>query len=143
MKTTSILACALLVAAGGAWAQTTPVGVWQTFDEDGKAPKSLVRVSDQGGRLTGTIERMLDPAQQDARCSPCTGARKDQPLKGLALFENTRAEGADTWAGGEILDPKTGKQFKMKLRLLDGGARMEVRAFAGPLSRAQTWVRVE
>lgn len=133
----------ILAAATSAMAQNTPVGVWKTFDDDGKAPSSLVRVSDSGGQLTGAIERLLDPAQQDARCDKCAGARKDQALKGLALFENARPEGADTWAGAEILDPKTGKLFKMKLKLLDGGAKLEVRAYAGPLSRAQTWIRVE
>lgn len=138
-----ISAWILAAASNGALAQDSPVGMWKTFDDDGKAPKSLVRVSDSGGQLTGAIERLLDPAQQDARCDKCSGSRKDQALKGLALFDNAKPEGPDSWAGGEILDPKTGKLFKMKLKLLDGGAKMEVRAYAGPLSRAQTWIRVE
>jgi uncharacterized protein (DUF2147 family) len=143
MKTMMVSIWLLAAASCSALAQNTPVGVWKTFDDDGKTVKSLVRVSDSGGQLTGAIERMLDPAQQEARCDKCSGARKDQALKGLALFDNAEPEGPDTWAGGEILDPKTGKLFKMRLKLLDGSAKMEVRAYAGPLSRAQTWIRVE
>ena len=140
---TLISILALAAASGTALAQNTPVGLWKTLADDGTSPKSLVRVSENGGSLSGRIEKLFDPAQQDAKCDKCTGVRKDQPLKGLTLFDNTRADGADAWSGGEILDPATGKVFKLRLKAIDGGSKLEMRGYAGPLYRTQTWQRVE
>ena len=39
-----------------AMAQMTPVGLWKTIDDDGKTEKSLVRITESGGVLSGTIE---------------------------------------------------------------------------------------
>ena len=49
------------------------------------------------------------------------------------------------WDGGEILDPNNGKVYKVRLKPVDGGARLEVRGYIGAplLGRTQTWTRVE
>ena len=47
-------ALTLCAAAAGAWADAaSPVGLWKTIDDDGKTEKSLVRITDNGGVLTG------------------------------------------------------------------------------------------
>jgi hypothetical protein len=48
-------AAVLSLVAAMASAQTTPVGLWKTIDDDGKTEKSLVRITESGGVLTGTI----------------------------------------------------------------------------------------
>jgi uncharacterized protein (DUF2147 family) len=145
MKTlkTLISTLALAIASSAAIANNTPVGLWKTLADDGATPKSLVRVIDNGGSFSGRIEKLFDPAQQSAKCDTCPGARKGQPMQGLVLFENARADGADTWSGGEIIDPNTGKVFKLRLKAIDGGSKLEMRGSVGPLHRTQTWVRVE
>ena len=47
--------------------------------------------------------------------------------------------------GGDILDPNNGKVYQSKMKLIDNGARLEVRGFIGIslLGRTQTWSRVE
>ena len=55
-----LFAAALLLPAF-AFAQTSPVGLWKTIDDDGKTAKSLVRISEQGGTLVGSIDKLLDP----------------------------------------------------------------------------------
>ena len=51
-----LFALALLAtAAAAAWAQATPVGLWKTIDDETGRPKSLVRISDAGGTLSGRI----------------------------------------------------------------------------------------
>ena len=47
--------------------------------------------------------------------------------------------------GGDILDPNNGKVYQVKLKLIDGGAKLEVRGYIGIslLGRTQTWIRVE
>ena len=143
MKT---LFAACLLAPVLAFAQTTPVGLWKTIDDDGKTEKSLVRIGEQGGVLVGSIDKLLDPkAAADSRCDKCTDDRKDKPVLGLQIIRGVKAEGEGVWGGGEILDPNNGKTYKTRLKPVDGGKKLEVRGYIGaPLfGRTQTWVRVE
>jgi uncharacterized protein (DUF2147 family) len=129
-----------------AFAQSTPVGLWKTIDDDGKTEKSLVRISEQGGTLVGSIDKLLDPkAEPNAKCDKCADDRKDKPVVGLQIIRGVKADGDGVWAGGEILDPNNGKTYKTRLKPVDGGKRLEVRGYIGaPLfGRTQTWVRAE
>jgi uncharacterized protein (DUF2147 family) len=137
--------CLTLAAGGTAFAQATPVGLWKTIDDDGKTEKSLVRITDNGGVLSGRIEKIFDPKSQDAKCDKCTDARKDQPVVGLTIIRNVKqdAEDKEAWTGGEILDPNNGKTYKTRLKPVEGGKKLEMRGYIGPFYRTQTWVRVE
>ena len=84
-------------------------------------------------------------APTDARCDKCTDDRKDKPIAGLQIIRGVKAEDSGAWGGGEILDPNNGKTYRTRLKLVDGGKKLEVRGYIGaPLfGRSQTWVRVE
>jgi len=141
----ALIAAALLLP-GLAFAQATPVGLWKTIDDDGKTAKSLVRITEQGGALVGSIDKLLDPKDPgDAKCNKCKDDRKDQPVVGLQIIRGVKAEGDGVWGGGEILDPNDGKTYRTRLKPVDGGKKLEVRGYIGaPLfGRSQTWVRVE
>jgi len=141
----SLFAAALLSPVL-AFAQATPVGLWKTIDDDGKTAKSLVRISEQGGTLTGSIDKLLDPtAPPDARCDKCSDDRKDKPVLGLQIIRGVKPDGDGLWDHGEILDPNNGKTYRTRLKPVDGGKKLEVRGYIGaPLfGRTQTWVRVE
>ncbi|HEX7440236.1 MAG TPA: DUF2147 domain-containing protein [Caldimonas sp.] len=138
----------LALLAGLARAQSTPVGVWKTIDDDTKKEKSLIRVTEAGGVLTGKLEKLLDPATKpDAVCEKCTDERKDQPLLGMTLIRNVKQNDSnkEIWDGGDILDPNNGKVYKVRLKPVDGGARLDVRGYIGAplLGRTQTWIRAE
>lgn len=138
-----LFAAALLLPAF-AFAQTSPVGLWKTIDDDGKTAKSLVRISEQGGTLVGSIDKLLDPKDPgDAKCDKCRDDRKDQPIVGLQIIRGVKAEGDGIWGGGEILDPNNGKTYRTRLKPVDGGKKLEMRGYIGPFYRTQTWVRVE
>ena len=137
-----LLACALM-ATCAAFAQTTPVGLWKVVDDDTKQPSSLVRIVDTGGVLSGKIEKLLDPAMQDARCEKCTDERKDKPMLGMTILRNVKRTGDDVWEDGEILDPDNGKLYRVRLKPIDGGKKLEVRGYIGLFFRNQHWVRVE
>jgi len=142
MKT--LIATLLVAAAPLAWAQATPAGLWKTIDDESKQEKSLVRVVDSGGVLSGKIEKLLDPTKQDAKCDKCDGARKDKPVAGMAIIEGVKKNADEAyWDGGTILDPNNGKTYKVRLTPKDGGKTLEVRGFIGPFYRNQTWQRVE
>lgn len=140
-----LIASALMLAAGAALAQgMSPAGLWKTIDDDTGQAKSYVRISEAGGVLNGRIEKILDPSKQEARCEKCEGADKGQLLVGLTIVRGLKA-GGDGWEGGEILDPNNGKVYKLKVKPVEGGAKLELRGYIGaPLfGRTQTWLRVE
>ena len=127
-------------------AQTTPVGLWKSIDDETKTEKSLVRITEAGGALVGRIEKLLDPTKQDAKCDKCSDARKDQPVTGMTIISGVKAsDDKSLWEGGEILDPNNGKTYKVRIKPVDGGKKLEVRGYIGApmLGRTQTWIRVE
>jgi uncharacterized protein (DUF2147 family) len=142
----ALLTAALLVHTTG-FAQSNPVGLWKTIDDDTKAEKSLIRIAESGGVFTGKIEKLLDPSRQDAKCDKCSDERKDQPVTGMTVIRNVKQKDGDTtmWDGGEILDPNNGKTYKVRLKPVNGGKSLEVRGYVGAplLGRTQTWLRVE
>jgi uncharacterized protein (DUF2147 family) len=143
-----IVATVLCLTASLALAQVTPVGTWKTVDDATKTEKSLVRIAESGGVLTGKIEKLLDPATKaDAVCDKCSDERKDKPLVGLSIITGVKksTSAADLWDGGHILDPGDGKTYKVRLSPIDGGKKLEVRGYVGMplLGRTQTWLRVE
>jgi len=142
------VALALIALSSLAQAQqASPVGLWKTIDDDGKTEKSLVRISEAGGVLTGSIEKVFEAGKQSAVCDKCTDDRKNKPIVGLQIIRNVRQNADDKmlWDGGEVLDPEDGKTYKTRLKPIDGGKKMELRGYVGvPMfGRSQTWVRVE
>jgi uncharacterized protein (DUF2147 family) len=139
------LAAALALVANVAFAQTSPVGLWKTIDDDGKTVKSLVRITESGGVLTGKIEKIMDGAKADAKCDLCTDDRKDKPVVGLEIIRGVKPDADDKnqWSGGTIIDPNNGKVYKTKLWTEDGGKKLNVRGYIGFLFRTQVWQRAE
>jgi len=143
------VACLLAGAALGAAAQaTSPAGLWRTIDDSSKKDKSLVRIVEANGVYTGKVEKIVDPdSPKDAVCKDCSDERKDKPILGMTIIRNMKQSGDDktVFEGGDILDPNNGKVYKSKMKLIDGGSKLEVRGFIGIslLGRTQTWVRAE
>ena len=140
-----IIALAISILSASAMAQMTPVGLWKTIDDDGKTEKSLVRITEKGGVLSGVIEKIFDPTKQDSKCDQCSDERKDKPALGMTIIRNVRQDADDKglWTGGEILDPNNGKTYKTRLKPVDGGKTLEMRGYIGFLYRTQVWHRVE
>jgi uncharacterized protein (DUF2147 family) len=137
------LAASLLIfAVTAANAQNTPTGLWKTIDDKTGQDKSLVRISDTGGVLTGRIEKLLHPSSPNPLCGKCRDDRHGKPMVGLSIIDGLRQDGG-VWDGGRILDPQNGKIYTLRLKLIDGGKVLEVRGYIGPFFRTQTWSRVE
>ena len=143
----AVVAFLVATASIAAMAQNTPAGLWKTIDDDGKTEKSLVRITDAGGVITGKVEKIFDPAKANAKCEKCEGELKDQPVVGMAIITNVKQDAEETnlWNGGQIVDPNNGKSYKVRLKPVDGGKKLEVRGYIGTpfLGRTQTWIRVE
>jgi len=138
-----LLTFVLAMAAGGAFAQTSPLGLWRSVDDKTGEAKAEIRIVENAGVLTGRIEKTL---RKDAKptCEECRDERKGQAIQGLEIIRGAKkAEGQDVWEHGKILDPENGKEYTLKLAPIDGGQKLQVRGFIGPFYRTQTWVRVQ
>lgn len=144
------LAAGLLLAAGSAIAANdTPAGNWKTIDDVTHQAKSIVQITETNGEYQATIVKLLNRSPEAiARdgehplCHKCDGVRKDKPIEGLNIMWGVTKDD-DVWDGGKILDPKTGKVYKVKLTLTDGGQKLDVHGYIGfaLLGRSQIWER--
>lgn len=141
----AIAVAALGMSAFSAMAQMTPVGLWRTIDDKDGSAKSEIRIVENNGVVSGRIEKVMDPkAKSDELCVECKDDRKDQPMVGLELIRGLKkAEGKDVWEGGTIVEPSTGKVYKMTMTPIDGGKKIEMRGYIGFFYRTQTWIRVQ
>lgn len=141
----SIAAIVLGALAFPVAAQMTPVGVWRTIDDKTGEVASEVRIADNGGVLSGRVEKLLrKTARQDDVCNKCSDDRKDKPLLGMEIIRGARkTEGRDIWEGGKILDPDNGKEYTLRLTPIEDGKKLEVRGYIAFFFRTQTWVRAQ
>ncbi|HTM10988.1 MAG TPA: DUF2147 domain-containing protein [Verrucomicrobiae bacterium] len=125
---------------------STPAGRWMTVDDKSGKPGGLIRIELVDGQYQGWIEKIFpDPDEDpDPRCVYCAGARKNQPVVGLHFMWGLTRQG-DEYRGGEILDPRSGKIYRARMKLEDGGKKLNVRGFIGfsLLGRSQVWQRAE
>lgn len=121
----------------------TPAGLWKTIDDETGKEKSLVMITDNGGVVSGRIEKLLDPAKKGAVCDKCKDDKKGRPIEGMTIIENMSKTSDDTWEKGTILDPSKGKIYKARIRVIEGGKRLELRGYLGPFYRTQTWIKAD
>ena len=135
---------ALAGTARPAAASPSPAGLWRQVDDETGAAQSLVRLFEQGGKLYGRIERILIPSETGRTCVDCPGDMRGQKVLGLVFLRGLVPDGAE-WSGGRIVDPKTGKTYRCKLRVATDGRTLTIRGYVGVslLGRSQTWTRLE
>jgi len=149
MRLTSLLALvAVAVAPLASRAEPldpSPVGRWQTIDDETHRPKSVVRLWQKDGVLYGNIEEIFpEPGKpKDPVCDQCEGALKDKPIVGMMFLWGLRRDGNE-WSGGRIVDPENGKIYRCNVQVVSGGMRLKVRGYIGVslLGRTQYWERV-
>ena len=124
----------------------SPTGLWKTIDDKTGKERSFVRITESNGVFEGKVEKIYDQPGDDPQhlCKECEGERRDKPIIGMTILWGLKKDG-EQYAGGEILDPKNGSIYRAKMKLLDGGKKLEVRGFIGVslFGRSQTWVREE
>ncbi len=124
-------------------AQATPAGTWHTISDVTHQPKGIVEIREVDGQFVGKVVRSLEAGHDVSPiCDRCPGEKKGMPTWGMEILWGLRADG-DAWSGGQILDPDTGKIYKAKMHLEDGGKKLVVRGYIGIslLGRSQTWIR--
>jgi uncharacterized protein (DUF2147 family) len=134
-------ALVLFLFAAPAFAQTSPVGCWQTIDDEDGSVKSYVRIYPEGNTLVGDIVRLT---QGDGRCVDCADRYDNRVLRNERIMSGYTRDGS-RYEGGEIIDPKSGRTYKSVMNLVEGsnGNQLYLRGYVGirALGRSQTWRR--
>jgi uncharacterized protein (DUF2147 family) len=136
----------LLTSRAGSPAQASPVGLWRTIDDHTGKPRGLVRITETNGEYQARVEKTFPKSGEDPnpKCEKCEGVRQNQPVIGMTILWGLKRQG-DEYQGGEILDPENGKIYRARIKLEDGGKKLDVRGFVGfsLFGRSQTWIREE
>jgi uncharacterized protein (DUF2147 family) len=123
----------------------SPEGRWQTIDDKTGVAKSVVVITVVNGEVVGSVEEVYAPPSPSTHplCEKCPGDRKDKPIVGMRIMWGLKKDG-DEFTGGRVFDPEDGKTYRCKIRVVDGGQKLEVRGFIGlsMFGRTQTWKRL-
>jgi uncharacterized protein (DUF2147 family) len=118
----------------------TIIGKWETFDDKTNEKKAIIEIYNKDNIYYAKIvETFIGP--KNATCQYCKGTKKDKPIIGLVIIQNTKKNGNE-FDGGTILDPESGVVYKCYLKLIDSD-KLKVRGFIGfsIFGRTQYWLR--
>ena len=124
----------------------SPVGKWKTYDDEDGRLKSIVEIWQEDKILFGKIIELFRLPDEDPEpiCDECKGKNKDKLILGMTILWEMKPK-SNKWKGGKILDPENGKIYGCKIKVIEGGKKLEVRGFLGIslLGRTQYWEKVE
>jgi len=139
------MAISAFLATSG-WAQEpTVAGVWKQIDDSTGTLGGLILFRENNGLWEAYIVKMYpkpgDP--ENPACTACAGDRKNQPVLGLRLIENSKRDGL-SYENGTILDPRNGSEYGVQLTLSPDNQTLIVRGYLGIplLGQSQEWKRL-
>ena len=140
------MTCLLTLMTAATVAQTNPVlGKWKTIDDETGRVKSIVEITERGGKLYGQVVELFRLPDEDPHpiCDACEDDRKDQPALGMEIVRDMVRDGKELeWEDGTICDPKNGKVYDCEMWFEDGNMNeLKVRGYIYFLFRTQTWIR--
>ncbi|MDR2475335.1 MAG: DUF2147 domain-containing protein [Bacteroidales bacterium] len=117
-------------------------GEWQTVDDKSGEIRALVNIfRANDGMYYGKIEKMYKYA--DAVCILCEGKNKGQPVLGMMIIRQMKADGNEL-KGGSILDPETGKEYYVTISYDAKAGKLKLRGSLdkrGIFGRNQYWIK--
>ena len=124
-RTWGLVTMGVVFGAGLAAAAEAPVGMWKTIDEKSGRVVSEVQITEQAGKLTGTITGLTEPTDKAGKpktCTACKGDDKDKPIIGLVIIPRS---GAGRRSLQERNHPGSGGRKDLQGGGLDRGRRAE------------------
>jgi uncharacterized protein (DUF2147 family) len=128
-----ILAFLLLVIGIPAFAESSPIGKWNSYDHEGHL-RGIVRFSmSHDGTLIGTIYKPIAAAKGkpfNPICTQCTGVNKNRPFKNMIIVWGLEKKG-DQWVNGRVLNTDTGKTYRCSIKVSKDNQTIYFHAYVG------------
>ncbi len=135
-----ILLNVLLFVSFGLMAQDI-VGDWNNIDEDTGEINSVINVYKVGDEYFGKIIHIVKPEERDKLCTKCKGDLKNKPILGMHILNHLKKDG-DRYSGGQIFDPKTGKEYRVEIWVDENNKnKLNVRGYIAFFYDTREWVR--
>lgn len=123
-------------------------GRWVTIDDNTSKRRSIVEITERGGKAYGKILKLYrEPGEEaDPICDECdpNDDRHNKKVIGMEFIRAMERDGEE-WEDGTILDPENGKVYDCKLWVendpVSGTGVLKVRGYVAFFFRTQTWVR--
>ena len=136
----------LLVGINTATFAADITGLWQTIDDKTGTPKAHVEIrKEANGTYAGKIVKITPRPGYTPKetCIDCPAPYTNKPILGMDVLKNLKQTGEESYSGGKIIDPLTGKIYSMKAKLSANGNRLSLRGYIGvsALGRSQIWIR--
>lgn len=133
-------ALVLWLASAAAFAQPADIaGRWLVRDPETKKNAAIIEITTHGDRGSGTLAEPFDTPKTD-RCKGCQGALHNAPMWGLPLLDDLHVEDGE-WHG-RILDPDSGRYYRLDLKASGDELYITARALFGLVRHHETWHRV-
>lgn len=145
IKIYSVIA-AMFLSSSISFAQDL-TGTWQQIDDKTGSPKALIEMNKlNDGTYVGKITKVTPRPGYTPRetCVNCPEPYTNKPILGLDVIKGLKETAPDNYAGGQVLDPLTGKIYNLKGRISTNGKRLTLRGYLGisAIGRSQTWLRL-
>ena len=112
-------------------------GFWEPPDMD-----AVIAIMRCGEGLCAKLVRHRYEAFAQTDVNNPDPALRARALNGLAIIEGLRAVGRGAWRGGAFYDPRTGRTYSPRLKLLDDN-RLKISGCIAPrLCKGYVWTRV-
>ncbi len=135
------LATLLLIASPMFVVAQSPVGIWQTVDDDeGDVRTEMEVYLTEDGHLEARVHHLFKP-DAPITCDRCPGEKKDAKLIGMVIIWDLEEKG-NRWEGGSVLDPAAGREYKCYIEMLKDD-KLKIRGYIlfPAIGRTQYWYR--
>lgn len=153
LKTTLATLLALPILTASLFAQSPNAsikGVWQTEKKEDENRTAHVEISDcddNPQQLCGKIIALEEPLDPDTGQAKLDKENPDErlrsrPIMGMLMLKGFNKEEGNTYTGGTIYSPRTGKTYESKLHLTDNGT-LEVTGYIFLFWKTQNWTKIK
>ncbi|WP_252053659.1 DUF2147 domain-containing protein [Acinetobacter silvestris] len=123
-------------------------GVWRYIDDQTGENKGQVRIEQStDGTYIGKVHKITPRQGYTPKeiCTNCPAPFTNKPILGMQVISGLKTQDQTNYTDGRILDPVSGKIYRLKGRISPNGKKLFFRGYMGvsALGRSQTWIRIE
>lgn len=134
LLTVSILSCASGIASqryhDRGWQKI--LGYWEMLNDRTGKPAGVIKIFMKNGKFYGRLVQSYSEKNPKTalRCTRCKGKRKNQSVLGIILIRDMYYRDG-RFIQGYILDPRNGKEYRVKAEVVKNGKYLKVRGYLG------------